>query len=214
MSTMRDITVAAFLILFVGLSYCLKKDTAFESSAKLPLFSESLRSGDIIFRRGPSLESEVLMSMDGAADFSHVGVVLRERDETFVIHVVTREGGPDVTKREPIHDYLRADRATAAMAYRLIDDNPSRIAHAVEAAGEYVERQAPFDGDFDLTSEHALYCTELVWRAYQSAGVDLVDESLPQPTTSLIKHPILWPSILLHSKHLTAVWEWSPRKKD
>jgi hypothetical protein len=32
----------------------------------------------------------------------------------------------------------------------------------------------PFDHDFDSATPDRLYCTELVWRAYYSAGVELL----------------------------------------
>jgi Permuted papain-like amidase enzyme, YaeF/YiiX, C92 family len=214
MSTMRDAAFVALIILLVGLSYGVKRNATFASAGKPQILPESLRSGDIIFRRGPSIESGVVMAMDRAANFSHAGIVLRERDGTFVIHVVTGEGGPDTIKVEPIHDYLRSDRAIAAIAYRVVDENPSLTSRAVESAREYVARAVPFDGDFDLASDDALYCTELVWRVYQKAGIDLVAERLDQPTTSFIKGPVLWPSVLLRSKHLKVVWEWNPREEE
>lgn len=89
----------------------------------------------------------------------HAGIVLRQRGETFLIHVVTGEGGPNITKVESIHDFLRSDRATAAIAYRIVEENPLLIAPVAEAARNYAERQVPFDSDFDLTGDRALYCT-------------------------------------------------------
>lgn len=213
MSKMRDLTFFASLILLIGLMSCLKNETTAASSVVPQSLFESLQSGDILFRRGPSIQSGVVMTLDHA-NFSHAGIVLRQRDETFVIHVVTGEGGPNITKVEAIRDYLRLDRATAAIAYRIVDENPSLVAHAVEAAAKYAEREVPFDSDFDLSSDRALYCTELVWRAYQKAGLDLVDEHLEQPTTSLVKTPILWPSVLLRSKQLKAVWEWKTGREE
>ena len=214
MSTIRDLTIITSLILLVGLVYCVNNNTPTASLAESQILTEGLQSGDIIFRRGPSIESEVVMTLDRAANFSHAGIVLRERDETFVIHVVTGEDGPNITKVESIRDYLRSDRATAAIAYRSVNENPSQIAQAVEAARRYADQQVPFDSDFDLTSDRALYCTELVWRAYQHAGVDLIEEPLDPPTTSLVKSPILWPSNLLRSKRLKSVWAWKPEKKE
>ena len=213
MSTVKDLTIVVSLILLVGLTCVVKNETTVASSAEPQILTGGLRSGDIIFRHGPSIESGVVMTMD-QSNFSHAGIVLRQRDETFVIHVVTGEGGPNITKIEPIRDYLRSDRATTAIAYRAVPENPALVAHAVEAARKYAERQVPFDSDFDLSSDRALYCTELVWRAYQEAGLDLVDEPLDQPTTSLVKTPILWPSFLLRSKQLKPVWEWKPEKKE
>jgi hypothetical protein len=135
---MRDLTFIASLILLVGLMYCVKNETTVASTAEPQIPTETLRSGDIIFRHGPSIESGVVMTMV-RSNFSHAGIVLRLRDQTFVIHVVTGEGGTNVTKVESIHDYLRSDRATAAIAYRIVEENPSLIAHAVEAASTSIE---------------------------------------------------------------------------
>lgn len=213
MSTMKDLTFVVSLILLVGLIHCLKHETTAAASTEPQIISEGLQSGDIIFRRGPSIESGVVMTMDHA-NFSHAGIVLRQHGNTFVIHVVTGEGGPDITKVESISDYLRSDRATAAIAYRIVSENPSLVAHAVATAQKYAEQEVPFDSDFDLSSDRTLYCTELVWRAYQEAGLDLVDKPSEQPSTSLVKTPILWPSFLLRSKQLKPVWEWKPEKKE
>jgi hypothetical protein len=41
-------------------------------------------------------------------------------------------------------------------------------AQAIVAAFEYLDR--PYDFDFDFATDHALVCTELVWRAYRAAA--------------------------------------------
>ena len=86
---MKDLTIVASLILLVGLMYVVKNETTVASTAEPQILTESLRSGDIIFRHGPSIESNVVMTV-GRSNFSHVGIVLRQRDEIFVIHVVKR----------------------------------------------------------------------------------------------------------------------------
>src|ERR1051326_1163247 len=186
--------VTGLLVLSIG-SMCWFASARFvATSASKPknINATSLHSGDIIFRRGVSIESQAVIAMDGASTFSHVGIVLRQRDAVLVVHVVPGEGGADTTKIEPIEDFLRSDRASAARAYRVISENPSQIERAVEIAKDYAQRQIPFDKNFDLTSDDALYCTELVWRAYQKAGLDLVDGHLDESSSSLIRGPVLW----------------------
>ena len=197
-----------------GLGWWLLHGAAASAPMRPTINAESLRSGDIIFRRGPSVESRAVMTLDRDSDFSHVGIVLRRNDAIFVIHVVPGEGEPEVTKIEPIEDYLRSDRAIAASAYRVVTDTPSSIETAVRTANQYVERNVPFDNKFDLASDEALYCTELVWRAYKKAGLDLVDGHFDSSSTSFIRGPILWPSSLLHSPHLVQAWNWKQQKEE
>lgn len=199
-------------VALIGLMYWLTSGHTVATTAVRPnINTATLRSGDIIFRRGPSLESQAVVTFDGGAVFSHVGIVVCQDGVTQVIHVVPAEGGPDITKTEPVEEYLRSDRALAAKAYRVISENPSQIKQAVEIAKDYARHQVPFDNNFDLASDDALYCTELVWRAYQKAGIDLLDGHFEQSTTSLIKGPVIWPSSLLHSEHLEPVWEWKEK---
>lgn len=206
--------IAGLLIVLIGsASWLISGSTVTTTATRAGINAESLRSGDIIFRRGPSVESQAVMTMDGGSTFSHVGIVSKENGATLVIHVVPGEGGPDVTKIEPIEDYLRSDRALAASAFRVVTDRASQIETAVQFARDYAQRRVPFDSNFDLTSDDALYCTELVWRAYKKAGIDLVDGHFEASSTSLIRGPILWPSSLVRSQHIVSTWNWNEEKE-
>jgi hypothetical protein len=206
--------IAGLLILSIGLATWLMSGTSASTSAtRAGINPAGLRSGDIIFRRGSSAESQAVMTVDVGSSFSHVGIISQENGATLVIHVTPGEGVADVTKIEPIQEYLRSDRALAATAYRVVTDDPSQTEAAVQIAKDYAERRTPFDNAFDLTSDDALYCTELVWRAYKNAGIDLVDGHFENSATSLIRGPVLWPSSLSHSQHLVSIWDWNPEKE-
>lgn len=205
------------LIVLVGSAYwILSSSPANTATISATIDSRSLRSGDIIFRRGPSIESQAVMAMDGKISFSHVGMVLKENGATFVIHVVPGESDstPDVTKIEPMDVYLQPDRARAARAYRVATDHPAEIDEAVRFAKSYAERRIPFDSKFDLSSDDTLYCTELVWRAYTKAGIDLVDGRFDTLSTPFIHGKVLWPSSLLRSQHLVLAWDWDIGKEN
>lgn len=206
--------VAGLLAALIGsASWLISGSTVPTTATRARINTEGLRSGDIIFRRGPSFESQAVMTMDGGSTFSHVGIVSKENGETLIVHVVSGEGAPDVTRIEPIEDYLRSDRALAASGFRVVTDRPSQIETAVQFSKEYAKRRVPFDNNFDLTSDDALYCTELVWRAYEKAGIDLVDGHFEDSSTSLIRGSVLWPSSFLRSQHLVSVWDWNQEKE-
>jgi hypothetical protein len=45
-------------------------------------------------------------------------------------------------------------------------------ARAIVKAFSFLDR--PYDFDFDFATDHALVCTEVVWRAYRASGEGLV----------------------------------------
>lgn len=130
-------------------------------------------SGDLLFRRGRSLVSQVVLAAEGVGEYSHVGLVVVSAGRVWVIHALPpeepdREGGVVV---EAFQEYLAPDHASAWALYRPRDGQAA--ASVVEMAWDWARHRVPFDEGFDLSSPDKLYCTELVWRAYRAAGVDL-----------------------------------------
>lgn len=167
-----------------------------------------LADGDLIFRRGVSFESNVIMTLDGYAPFSHVGIIKKQGGEFRVIHVVTDEpkGSPDVTRIESLDVFLGAERASAAAVYRVRLSEQHFVSDASQLAAEYAAARVPFDSNFDLSSADALYCTELVWRVFRDAGLDLTDNKRDTIRTPLGRGQYLLPGTLLESSHLQLVW--------
>jgi hypothetical protein len=157
-------------------------------------------SGDIIFRRGRSLVSRVVLSVDGGSEYSHVGLISVIDGQVWVLHAVPSEepeqrGG---VIAEPLSVFLSPDKATAAGLYR---PREAGAAIAEKAAWRFVHAHIPFDSGFDLSTPNELYCTEMVWRAYREAGIDLAP---PDPDR---KEKYLLPSRLLRSPHLKRIQE-------
>ncbi|HKI06359.1 MAG TPA: YiiX/YebB-like N1pC/P60 family cysteine hydrolase [Thermoanaerobaculia bacterium] len=139
-----------------------------------------LAPGDVLFRRGRSLVSRAVLAVDGHGEYSHVGLVALAAGRAWVLHATPPEQ-PDIAGgviAEPLALFLATDRASAAAVYRPRDRQAARAAERV--AWGYVRGHLRFDDDFDLVSSDRLYCTELVWKAYLSAGVDL-EAGVPGP---------------------------------
>jgi hypothetical protein len=166
------------------------------------------RDGDIIFRRGVSVESEAIMAVDGGGAYSHAGIVKFVDGQPQVIHVTANEppGSPNVTRIEPLAQYLEPARASAAAVYRVRNADRQFIAGALSTADGYVKARIPFDSAMDLNSAGAMYCTELVWRAYREAGLDLVDGKFENMTTPLLRGQVILPGTLRQSPHLEMIW--------
>jgi len=136
--------------------------------------------GDVLFRRGNSLISRAVLVADGSGEYSHVGLIAVSAGRVWVLHATPPEE-PDVKGgviAEPLATFLEPDQASAAALYR--PRNGQAGLAAERTAWGWVHRRVPFDSAFDLASADRLYCTELVWRAYRSAGVDL-ESGIPEP---------------------------------
>ncbi|KZX53872.1 hypothetical protein A3711_02730 [Erythrobacter sp. HI00D59] len=115
---------------------------------------------------------------------THVGVVdLAEEGQAYVIHAVPAEGEQEgKVRRQSFREFVDQDRASALIIYRPNLEEAS-LRRAVHIAEGYAKSDISFDDDFDLASDDALYCTELIWKAFLAAGVHL------QPIRSQVTFP-------------------------
>ena len=131
---------------------------------------QNLQNGDLIFRRGRSVESHVVLASDHKSNFSHVGIIYIENHVPFVIHAVPGEnkGGKDYIKKELVEDFLLPDKASEFAIYRT--DFPQEINdQAAINAHLYYLHKLIFDDKYDLSTDDKLYCTELIIKAFQHA---------------------------------------------
>jgi Permuted papain-like amidase enzyme, YaeF/YiiX, C92 family len=170
------------------------------SPQKLPIEELTLVPGDLLFRRGRSLISRAVLAADTGSEYSHVGLVSIAGDRIWVLHTVPPEepekkGGAIA---ESLSAFLTPDKASAVAVYR--PKKQWAMSAAEETAWVYVRARKPFDSGFDLMTDDALYCTELVWKSYRAAGVDL-------KVGPLSRGKYLLPSNLLQSPQLEKIQE-------
>ena len=169
-----------------------------------------LREGDLLFRRGLSPLSRFVLDVDSSAKYSHVGILARVDGRLCVVHVSVGEDepAPDRVRRDSLPAFLAGDRAAAWALYRLREGADRVGPLAAAAARRYLARRVAFDPAFDLRDETRLYCTELAWRAFREAGVDLARG--PLDTFSLLgaTRPMLSVSRLTSSPELQHVYSF------
>ncbi|MFO6430273.1 YiiX/YebB-like N1pC/P60 family cysteine hydrolase [Erythrobacter sp. W302b] len=167
----------------------------------------ALQDGDIIFRRGRDLMAASVLAADGAARFSHVGLILRadenEGEGALVIHAVPGEdGGAGGVIAEPLADFLAPEAAADHAIYRPRALTPGQQARLRSVALGQVGR--PFDYDLRLSDPGAVYCSELVLRAFAEAGAGL-DEGLREVDTVMMAEPAIAPDSLRASPLLANI---------
>lgn len=173
------------------------------------LSSVVLHPGDIIFRRGNSAVSHVVLTTEVSGEFSHVGIVVVHGGAIFVVHSVPAETAQDRSgvRIEPLAVFVQPSRASSVAVYRLdatrVAGADARAQRAADAAEDMARRHVPFDFSFRLSTPDSVYCTELVLRAYARAGVNL--EVKPAAQLPLMKEPIVFPTNLLQSPMLKRI---------
>ncbi len=160
-----------FTTLFCFSCGCGKKELA----SVLP-DSVQLRVGDVVFRLGESLESNVVNIADRGGLYSHCGIVVDSAGLFRVVHAVPDEldfpGDSERVKMDPLELFFRVDRAWAGAVCRM--DDSLVAAKAAQAAKAVFLRGTLFDNDYDENDTTKFYCSELIWHAFKHAGYDIV----------------------------------------
>lgn len=135
--------------------------------------STAWREGDIALRCGWGLESSAVTA-NGRSTYSHAGLLHRDSlsSRWLVVHAVPGEDEPEYLKAEPLSVFYGRERAKTG-AWLRVDCSDSAANQAVLYALQKVADSIVFDNDYLLEDTTMLYCTELVWRSYQTVGLDI-----------------------------------------
>lgn len=168
-----------------------------------------LQDGDVILRRGSGLISRAVLAADPAAGFSHAGIVVVRSGNPEVVHAEPSSGrGAGRVIVEPLARYLRRERARGFAVLRLRRDWDSVGHEAATAALAYAAAAVPFDDRFDSASADRLYCTELVWRVFASAGLDVLHHTRGQAGHDWVPKDLIHISEIQSSQALERIGGW------
>ena len=175
-----------------------------------------LRTGDIIVAGGVSLQSRLVMSLTEGNRFSHVGMIEVTPNGLFVIHAAPKGAGDggvgDKVARIPLSLFL-AERGYVAVQVMRIKANNAEAEQFAQDAAAYamncVEQAVPFDGDFDLGEHENMYCSEMIYLAYQQAGFDWPDAIVRSISTVLVDGPVILPDAFTRCDALETIWQHS-----
>ena len=190
----RTVCVLVCLLMSLLIWHAIHNETPLSPVRFAP---NQLRSGDILFIAGKTLRSEIVKMLElGKVDYSHVCIVVFEDNTPYVIHA-------DPQQHQIAHEawstIVSPERIVSGAVFRINDDSKNTAFNAAMNAKSFFSKHLLFDDQFDLHTPDKLYCTELVWRAYLNAGLDLC------PGVQNSSHTYLLPSKLLESKDLHQV---------
>lgn len=120
-----------------------------------------LENGDLIYRHGNGFFSEYFRNTsENEQIYSHGGIIFLQNDSIYVIHSEASEfTGIGGVKKEPIQTFLKY--VSTWGVYRL-DTTEIVRNKIVSIAKEYLDKDTPFDLDFNSEDDNKIYCTQLI----------------------------------------------------
>jgi uncharacterized protein YycO len=126
----------------------------------------SFKDGDIIFQTSKSSQSEML-KMVTKSNLTHCGVIFHKNGQAFVFEAV------QPVKVTPLKEWIKRGKngkySVTRLTYELSESaKKDMFAFAKKQLGK----------NYDLKfqwSENKMYCSELVWKIYNSSGFTLSD---------------------------------------
>lgn len=135
--------------------------------------SASLRNGDLIFRDGKSFISRTLKKFNLKDQrFSHAGILHIEAGEAYVYHCIGGEGNPDNRlRKEKLNSFCRPSGIKRYSVFRTML-NPQQLEQVDSLAGVYFSLGIEFDTGFDLNDSRRMYCTEMIYKIFETVLKD------------------------------------------
>lgn len=170
---------------------------------------ESMRSGDVAFRLGRTIESDAIAAVaDSGQGYSHVGVVVSQGDSLYVVHIEPERGGAERVKREPVAEFFHPAKAVAGCV--------ARYGAMTERQRQVLERETirlfeqgvVFDHDYSLSDTSRMYCTELVDYLFRLSDILLTSQRRRVP---LVREEVIFPTDMLHGEAMQQVWYYDLR---
>lgn len=154
------------------------------------------RNGDILLVCGKTWRSKLVNLVDdGDSAFTHSGII---RVIDGVPHVIHASPETELVQMERAEVFLSPEKVDRASLFRVRED-PAAATEASLNALKYYEERVHFDSAFDGEDHGSLYCTELIWIAYEQAGIDLADGLWYCVSNPVINRRLLLPNSLSRS---------------
>ena len=159
-----------------------------------------LRSGDIAFRLGRTLESRAIAADGG---YSHVGIIIRNDSTLLVVHIEPSRNGSELTKYESLEQFFHPDNATSGAVMRIENLDSTQLATVENYL--FSCKNISFDHNYKLSDSTQMYCTELVHRTFSKIGIEITNVRHSVP---LVQEEVILPTDISKSDKLVEVWRY------
>ena len=192
----------------------------YRTESAIPTF----RKGDIILMQTGTMQGVVVSASDPRTEYSHCAIVVAggtgESDGALAVHATparldeqgNRRGGE--VQRVTVGALLADPAVQRWRIYRVTDGYAAHAAAASEWALVAAAKAIPFDGALDLDDPEKLYCSELIWRAYDKAGLDLVDGQFDEMRFAFGSRRVIYPGSLVRGQAVQPVLSQSRPDKE
>jgi hypothetical protein len=164
------VAAAAFLWLRPA---ALPRPSGFEPDVFTPAELALVQAGDLVFRRGPGLPSDLIVSyLHDGTGLSH-GAMVVPGDDTPGWKVVQSINGSftgmDGVQTQGLARFCRDNLPGSLVLVRPLWPAGARDA-ALSKAAELLAAAVPYDNRYDFADRSALFCTELLWVLVAETG--------------------------------------------
>jgi hypothetical protein len=155
-------------------SHTVARQTAARIRRSLPCIDSAkylLQDGDIITRTGIDFTSQSLRQFcRNDKTYSHCGIISIEQQHIFVYHALGGEINPNQKlKKETLSSFCDALDNQGFGLFRFpLASSQKLILH--QQLERHYRAGLPFDMQFDLHSDSAMYCTEFVYKMLEQAS--------------------------------------------
>lgn len=173
--------IAFISLLYFGVSCTQRRDTT-----DLLLYqTDSIRSGDIILRKGYGLVSELITAeLNDTVDISHCGILVQDSAAQFwVIHSLSRKvSDADGVQMCSLDRFMADSRTETVRVVRFKYDGLGLVS---ERAKAYLRLKIPFDEKFDMGDTTAFFCSEMPIHIIKNAYKTDVSVGMAKPKFSV-----------------------------
>ena len=169
------------------------------------------QAGDVVFRRGESMASRVVLFNDPDGEYSHVGMIVQSDSGLLVVHALPgthpTQAGEDLVRAERLSEFFAPENALYGKVMRL-PLNSTQKGELSYRALQKVEEQTEFDHDYDFQDTTKLYCTEFLQLLYAHVGIDLAEGRTTRINIPGLHADLIMPADVHRNKRLKTVFSF------
>ena len=167
--------------------------------------------GDIVFRRGESIASRVVILNDPEGKYSHVGMIVQGDSGLIVVHALPgshpTQPGTDLVRAETLQEFFAPENAISGMVVRMPLNDMQRSELSRRALLK-VKQQTDFDNSYDSQDTTKLYCTELLQLLYSHVGVNLSEGRTTKISTLGNNSGIIMPADIYRNPQMKTIFSF------